>query len=123
MVEVRNVPQDENGSDKQTATNPHTGWSRFWGGPEYFEYPFLVEETAVALKEGGAKLAGVDFLVADDPTDPRRPVHVTLLKAGVLVVENLTNLGALCEQDFTFHAAPVKVAGAAAFPVRAYASA
>ena len=42
-------------------------------------------------------------------------------KSDILIVENLTNLAALPARGFTFHAAPVKVAGAAAFPVRAYA--
>jgi kynurenine formamidase len=99
----------------------NTGWSRYWGQPEYFDFPFLTGETAVAVRDGGAKLAGVDFLVIDDTTNPRRPVHVTLLKHNILIVENLTNLNALPKDGFTFHAVPVKFAGAAAFPVRAYA--
>ncbi len=98
----------------------NTGWSRYWGQSEYFEFPFLTGETAAALRDRGAKLAGVDFLVIDDTTNPRRPVHVTLLHANILIVENLTNLSALPAEGFTFHAAPVKVKGAAAFPVRAY---
>jgi kynurenine formamidase len=81
----------------------------------------LTRDTAAALVAGGAKLAGVDFLVIDDTRDPRRPVHVTLLREQILIVENLTNLAALPAADFIFHAAPIKVAGAAAFPVRAYA--
>jgi arylformamidase len=99
----------------------HTGWSHFWGKPEYWDFPFLTGDTAVALRERGAKLAGVDFLVIDDTTDPRRPVHTTLLQSNILIIENLTNLGALPSGGFTLHAVPVKVAGAAAFPVRAYA--
>lgn len=99
----------------------HTGWSRHWGQPAYQQSPFLTGETALALRAGGAKLVGVDFLVVDDTTNPRRPVHVTLLRAGILIVENLTNLAALPPEGFVFHAAPVKVQGAAAFPVRAYA--
>ena len=99
----------------------HTGWSRFWGEPEYLDFPFLTGDTAIALRDRGGRLAGVDFLVIDDTTDPRRPVHTTLLRDGILIVENLTNLGALPPGGFTFHAVPVKFAGAAAFPVRAYA--
>lgn len=106
-------------ADKAVLFN--TGWSRYWGQPEYFDFPFLTGETALALRERGAKLAGVDFLVIDDTTNPRRPVHVTLLNADILIVENLTNLISLPRGGFMFHAAPVKVAGAAAFPVRAYA--
>ena len=98
-----------------------TDWSRYWGQPQYQEFPFLTQETAEALRDGGAKLAGVDFLVIDDTTDPQRPVHVTLLNSNILIVENLTNLEALPPDGFMFHAAPVKFMGAAAFPVRAYA--
>lgn len=98
-----------------------TEWSRYWGDAHYYEFPFLTGETAVTLREGGAKLAGVDFLVVDDTKNPRRPVHVTLLHANILIVENLTNLAALPKDGFTFHATPIKVAGVAAFPVRAYA--
>ncbi len=98
-----------------------TGWGYYWGQPIYADHPFLSEETAVALRDGGARLAGVDFLVADDHANPRRPVHVTLLRAGVLIVENLTNLSHIPAGPFTFHAVPPKAAGAAAFPVRAYA--
>jgi arylformamidase len=99
----------------------HTGWSRFWGQPAYHEYPFLVAETAAALRDCGACLVGIDTLVIDDMANPRRPVHVTLLQADILIVENLTNLAALPRDGFTFHAVPARVAGAAAFPVRAYA--
>lgn len=99
----------------------HTGWSAYWGLEYYAEHPFLSEGLAQALRDGGAKLAGVDFLVADDPQNPRRPVHVTLLHSNILIVENLTNLADIPDGPFTFHAVPPKIAGAAAFPVRAYA--
>lgn len=98
----------------------HTGWDRFWGQAEYRNFPFISRSTAEALRDGGAKLAGVDFLVIDDTTDPTRPVHVTLLHNDILIIENLTNLGALPMEGFVLHAAPVRIAGAAAFPVRAY---
>jgi arylformamidase len=100
----------------------YSGWSRYWGQAEYDQFPYLTREAALALVEGGARLAGVDWLVIDDMADARRPVHVTLLANDVLIVENLTALGELPESGFTFHAVPVKVSGAAAFPVRAYAS-
>jgi kynurenine formamidase len=100
----------------------YTGWSRYWGKAEYYDHPFLTRQTAEALRDAGAKLVGVDCLVVDNHQDPGRPVHVTLLKQDILIVENLANLQALPTQGFTFHAVPVKVAGAASFPVRAYAA-
>jgi kynurenine formamidase len=39
----------------------------------------------------------------------------------VLIVENLTGLNQLLGQMFTFAAVPATMAGAAAFPVRAFA--
>ncbi len=99
----------------------HTGWSRYWGENEYVEHPFLTRRIAEMLRDGGAKMVGVDFMVIDSTLDPERPVHVTLLERDILIVENLTNLKHLPKSGFTFHAVPVKVVGAAAFPVRAYA--
>lgn len=99
-----------------------TGWDTYWHAPDvYARYPFLTRDVALRLRDGGARLCGVDYLAADDQTDPTRPIHTTLLYNQILIVENLTGLTALTGQTFTFHAAPVKVAGAAAFPVRAYA--
>lgn len=98
-----------------------TGWSQYWGSTEYSDHPYLTRETAEALIDGGARLAGVDFLVIDNTRDPKRPVHVALLEKDILIVENLTNLQRIPGRSFTFHAAPVKIAGAASFPIRAYA--
>lgn len=100
-----------------------TGWSRYWGEAKYHEYPYLTASTAQALAEGGAAMVGIDTLIIDDKRDPTRPVHVTLLGQDIPIIENLTGLSALCTEPagFVFHAAPVKVKGAAAFPVRAYA--
>jgi kynurenine formamidase len=64
---------------------------------------------------------GIDTLVIDSPQDPTRPAHTLLLRAGVLIVENLTGLSQLVGQTFTFVAVPAKVAGAAVSPVRAFA--
>ncbi len=98
----------------------YTGWSRFWRQAEYYEHPYLARQTAEALRDAGVKMVGVDFLVVDSRQDPSRPVHGTLLKQDILIVESLANLHALPAQGFTFHAVPAKVAGAASFPVRAY---
>lgn len=98
----------------------HTGWSKHWGAEKYYNYPFISRGLAERLRDEGAGLVGVDFLAADDIGDASRPAHTTLLRNNILIVENLTNLAALPDDEFMFHAAPVKVEGAAAFPVRAY---
>jgi kynurenine formamidase len=101
----------------------HTGWDRHWGSDAYFEdHPFLTEAAARLLAERRAALVGIDSHNIDDTRVPRRPVHTTLLGAGVLICEHLTNLGDLPDSGFRFTAAPPKVAGMGTFPVRAFAT-
>ena len=100
----------------------HTGWDRHWRTEAYYaNHPFLTEAAARLLAERGAALVGIDSHNIDDTGVPRRPVHTTLLGAGILVCEHLTNLGALPQSGFRFSAVPPKVAGMGTFPVRAFA--
>ncbi len=100
-----------------------TGWSRHFGTPAYAAgHPFLTESAARHLVEAGATLVGIDSLNIDDIADPRRPVHTTLLAAGIPVCEHLTRLDTLPTTGFRFSAAPVAVEGMGTFPVRAWAA-
>jgi kynurenine formamidase len=105
-----------------------TGWSDYWGGEQYHHHPFVSRGMAERLRALRPALVGIDTLVIDSTQDPTRPAHSLLLRAGILIVENLTGLDRLVRdwsaslrEPFTFVAVPVKVAGAAAFPVRAFA--
>jgi arylformamidase len=98
-----------------------TGWSDYWHTGQYYDHPFLARALAERLLALRPALVGIDTLVIDNPNDPERPTHTILLRAGILIVENLTGLSALIDQYFTFFAVPVKVAGATSFPVRAFA--
>jgi kynurenine formamidase len=100
----------------------HTGWDRHWRTDRYFEgHPYLTRAAAEFLAEAGVALVGIDSLNINDTADGRRPVHTTLLGAGIPIVEHLRNLGELPEAGFRFSAVPVKVRGCGTFPVRAYA--
>lgn len=100
-----------------------TSWSRHWNTPAYSEgHPFLTEAAAVALRDGGATIVGIDSCNMDDMTDGRRPAHTTLLGADIPIVEHLCNLEALPDAGFTFTAVPAKVRAMGTFPVRAFAS-
>jgi kynurenine formamidase len=98
-----------------------TGWSDHWGDERYHHYPFVPRLMAERLRAMRPALVGSDTLVIDSTQDPTRPAHTLLLRAGIIIVENLTGLSELVGGTFTFVAVPVKVAGAAAFPVRAFA--
>jgi arylformamidase len=101
----------------------HTGWATHWATDQYFEgHPFLTEAAAVSLKARGAALVGIDSLNIDDTSTGERPVHTTLLGAGIPIVEHLCNLDQLPDSGFTFTAVPVKVKGMGTFPVRAFAT-
>jgi len=101
----------------------HTGWSAHWATDRYFEgHPFLTESAAVHLRDQGATLVGIDSLNIDDTSTGARPVHTTLLRAGILIVEHLCHLDQLPAAGFTFTAVPVKVKGMGTFPVRAFAT-
>ncbi len=100
----------------------HTGWDAHWNTEQYFDgHPFLTEDAALYLRDQGAVLVGIDSLNIDDTHDLSRPAHSTLLRAGILIVEHLCNLGSLPDEDFTFSAIPPKFRGVGTFPVRAMA--
>ena len=101
----------------------YTGWAANWNTPAYFEgHPYLTEEAAIFLKESGVKLVGIDSHNIDNTSGKTRPVHTTLLGAGILIAEHLCNLDSLPESGYLFNAVPPKIEGAGTFPVRAYAS-
>ncbi|WP_343222433.1 cyclase family protein [Lysobacter sp. ISL-50] len=100
----------------------HTGWDVHFATAVYgVDHPFLTESAAVWLRDCGVKLVGIDSVNIDDTRGKSRPVHSTLLGAGILIVEHLRNLAALPDEGFSFSAVPPKVKGMGTFPVRALA--
>ena len=100
----------------------HTGWDAHWRTDRYFEgHPFLTADAAEYLRAAGAVLVGIDSLNIDDTADRRRPVHSTLLGAGIPIVEHMCRLQLLPVQGCRFTAVPPAVTGMGTFPVRAFA--
>lgn len=85
-------------------------------------HPYLTADAAMSLVAAGVACVGIDSLNIDSTDDGERPVHTTLLRAGIPIVEHLTHLDRLPERGFTFTAVPPKIAGAGTFTVRAYAT-
>jgi kynurenine formamidase len=108
---------------KGRAVLVHTGWDAHWRTDEYSAggHPFLTKAVAEHLVKAGAALVGIDSLNIDDHKDGTRPVHTTLLGAGIGIVEHMTNLGDLPDRGFRFFAVPPRVKGMGSFPVRAFA--
>lgn len=100
----------------------HTGWSRHFGTPQYgTKHPYLTGPAAELLVRVGVAFVGIDSLNIDGMADGTRPVHTTLLGAGIPIGEHFTNIAALPSSGARLHTAPVKVKGFGTFPVRAYA--
>ena len=100
----------------------HTGWAQHWRTERYGRgHPFLTAAAAAYLRDQGARLVGIDSLNIDDTEGGERPVHTTLLGAGIPIVEHLRGLEQLPAHQFTFSAVPPAVRGMGSFPVRAYA--
>ncbi len=100
----------------------HTGWSVHWDTERYYaHHSYLTQDAAEYLRDHGVALVGIDSHNIDNTETNRRPVHTTLLGAGILIVEHLCNLDALPEEGFLFSAIPPKFKGVGTFPVRAMA--
>ena len=99
-----------------------TDWSDHWGEEAYFSgHPYLTEQTALRLRDSGARIVGIDSLNIDDTSRGQRPVHSTLLGAEIPIVEHMTGLEQLPREGGRFTAVPVKVRDFGTFPVRAFA--
>jgi arylformamidase len=100
-----------------------TGWHRHWRTAAYMTgHPFLDEDAAAFLVAEGATLVGIDSLNIDDTRGGERPVHSTLLGAGIPICEHLADLAPLPLAGFRFSAVPAPIKGMGTFPVRAYAT-
>lgn len=101
-----------------------TDHSRHWGTDAYFEnHPALTAGAAERLLAAGVACVGIDTLNIDATEGTgERPVHTTLLRNEIPIIEHLTGLDALPADGFTFTAVPPKIEGAGTFTVRAFAT-
>ncbi len=99
-----------------------SGWSQYWGSPEYYAgYPVLSPDAAKWLTGFELKGIGVDMISVDSPDSVDFSVHSTLLRSGILIIENLADPSLLLHSSFTFSCFPLKIAQAEAAPLRAVA--
>lgn len=100
----------------------HTGWDIHWRTDRYLSgHPFLTGDAASLLRDRGARLVGIDSLNIDCIDGGTRPVHSTLLRHDIPIVEHMTGLDQLPDgQALRFFAVPAKVKDFGTFPVRAF---
>jgi len=101
-----------------------TGWAEKWDQSDYFTAcPVFAEGTSEILLRSGIRMFGVDLPTVSEPGNSRAPdlMHIKLLSAGIILVENLTNLSGLIGLPVEFFAFPLRIAGCDGSPVRAVA--
>jgi arylformamidase len=103
-----------------------TDHSRHFGTAAYISgHPYVERATAELLRDSGVACVGIDSLNIDATSGDvgyGRPVHTTLLRADIPIIEHLTNLAALPNDGFRFTAVPPKIEGLGTFTVRAFAT-
>ena len=99
----------------------HTRNSEFWKqqSPEFTEdYVAVTADGATWLVERGIRLIGVDYLSVEHRHTPGHPTHLTLLSAGVVIVEGM-NLDGVPAGDYTLICLPLKIVDGDGGPARA----
>lgn len=104
-----------------------TDWSKEWGSPKYYDHPFLDSEAARRIIETGIRVIGIDTLSPDEThldnaVDGDVGVHQAILGADGLIAENLTNLAAIQDGDWSVNLVPLKLGHCDGSPIRAFAS-
>ena len=101
----------------------HTGWDNYWGSKEFYSgYPILSEESAIWLSDNyKLKGIGTDAISMDHEESTDFRVHNIFLNKGLVVIENLANLGLLKNQKFQILCLPLKTKDADGAPIRAVA--
>jgi kynurenine formamidase len=104
----------------------HTGWSRFYGSPAYFEHPFLDAHACRRLLELGVRTICIDAVNIDETPDEAHPgagypAHHLIAAAGGVIGENFRNLDQLSWADPMVMLFPIALQGSDGAPVRAVA--
>ena len=122
-TETVEITPDELNALAGHAVLVRTDHSVHFGTERYFQtHPHLSAASAEALVAADVACVGIDSLNIDGTKTGERPVHSILLRAGIPIVEHLTNLSALPGDGFSFTAVPPKIQGAGTFTVRAFAT-
>jgi len=82
------------------------------------DFTYLAPDGAQHLVDLGVKLVGIDYLSIEQFHSGHHRTHLTLLGAGVVIVEGL-NLVDVHQGSYSFYCLPIKLAGCDGAPARA----
>lgn len=97
-----------------------TGWSKFWGSPDYFgNFPVLTPDALEYLLRFNLKGIGFDYISAD-PIDSKEYLnHYAILGKNLIIIENLVFPEGFSENAGEFSCFPLPYENADGSPVRA----
>jgi arylformamidase len=99
-----------------------TGWDSQYGSPLFFQdFPCLTLEAAQELAERRIALLGMDTPSPSPGDDPEQGIHKTLLGAGMVLLECLTNLHRIKGNECELIVLPPLFKGFSGSPCRAVA--
>ena len=120
-ITMRHIQNVRAAADEAEFLLFYTGWSRLWNDGRYFgAYPAF-DADVMRYCAAGKKGIGIDAISIDPIDSFELPMHRIVLGAGLVIVENLTNLEGLIGRAFRFAALPLKYENADGAPVRAVA--
>ncbi len=100
-----------------------TGWSKYWGKPEYFKgFPTLAHDTTDRLLAFSLRGIGFDTISADTAESKDYPNHIRIFENNLIIIENLVFPDALTESSGIFSCFPLPLENADGSPVRAVLS-
>jgi arylformamidase len=92
--------------------------SRLWSSDEFHsDFRGITDDAAKVLASLGVKLVGIDYLSLAPASDPA-PAHVTLLSAGVIILEGV-DLRAVEPGPYRLVCLPLAIEGSDGAPARA----
>ena len=98
------------------------GWDQYWRDPEMMmAHPFISGDAAEWLIEQGVRAVGTDGMSIDETGGTDFSAHDAFMGRGLLIAENLANLGQIVGMRSLVLLLPLKLAGCDASPVRAVA--
>jgi kynurenine formamidase len=119
------------GVDFDVTTIPvlHTGWTdRAWGTDRFWnEMIYLDTSAALLLVERDVRAVALDFFpeapswLGIEPEAPPGRNHRTLLGNETILIQMLTNVGAIDTKDFLLVGAPLRLEGLDGSPARVFA--
>lgn len=104
----------------------HTGWSRLYGTPEYFDHPYLAADACARMLELGVRTFCIDAINIDETPDDEHPgvgypSHHLISRLDGVIGENFTGFDQLGDGELLIVCTPIRLTGADGGPVRAVA--